>query len=424
MLELQKIIHDVTDPIVVLRRVVDQALCVVPHADGAAVELYRDGHFDYVCTGGRLTPQLGLRLPAAASLSGLATTTGQTQCCSDSEVDERVNLPACRTVGARSLICVPLRRGDEAIGVLKVTSEQPLAFDEADIGILTGLAEFITVSISAASDIARVATAARDWSSTEFVANVLRPGITEDHAARRRIRGVLDSDDFAVVVQPIVRLDSGALVGAEALARFPSPPAQGPDRWFTDAYAAGLGTELELAAARKAINLLGELPPHAYLTVNIGPAAMAAPEFLELVRDSDAERLVVELTEHFAVEDYERLRAALCGLRRAGARLAIDDTGAGFASLAHILKLSPEIIKLDRDLARGIDADPVRRALAAALVDFARQTGAEVVAEGLETDAELATVRELGIDFGQGYLLGKPGPTEALASAAPSQYAA
>jgi EAL domain-containing protein (putative c-di-GMP-specific phosphodiesterase class I) len=423
MLELRKIIHDVTDPIVVLRRVVDQALHVVPHADGAAVELLRDGHFDYVCTGGRLGAQLGLRLPVAGSISGLATTTGATQCCADSEVDKRVNLPACRAVGARSLICVPLRRGDDAIGVLKVTSSQPLAFDDADVAVLNDLAEFITVSITAAADIARVATVARDWPAAEFVANVLEPGIFQDHATRKRVKRILAEDDFAIAVQPIVRLDSGALVGAEALARFPSPPAQGPDRWFADAYASGLGTELELAAARKAINLLGELPPHAYLSINIGPEAMATPEFMDLVTSVDAERLVVELTEHFAVEDYERLRSALCSLRRAGARLAIDDTGAGFASLAHILKLSPEIIKLDRDLARGIDADPVRRALAAALVDFARQTGAQVVAEGLETDAELATVRELGIDLGQGYLLGKPGPTSALARPA-SQFAA
>jgi EAL domain-containing protein (putative c-di-GMP-specific phosphodiesterase class I) len=424
MLELQKIIHDVTDPIVILRRVVEQALHAVPHADGAAVELCRDAHLDYVCANGTLASQVGLRIPLAGSLSGLAIATAKTQYCADSEIDKRVNLVACRTVGARSLICVPLRRDDHTtIGVLKVSASQPLAFDDDDFTILSGLADFITVAISAATELARVATAARDWSSTEFVANVVRPGIFQDHTTRKRIRRVLDEDDFTIAVQPIVRLDSGALVGAEALSRFPAPPAQGPDRWFADAYAAGLGARLELAAARKAINLLGELPPQAYLTINIGPEAMATAEFLDLVRSADAERLVIELTEHFAVEDYERLRAALCGLRRAGARLAIDDTGAGFASLAHILKLSPEIIKLDRGLARGIDTDPVRRALAAALVDFARQTGAQVVAEGLETDAELATVRELGIDLGQGYLLGKPGPTSALAAPA-SQYAA
>lgn len=415
MLELQKIIHDVTDPIVVLRRVVEQALHVVPHADGAAVELYRDGELDYVCAHGTLAPQIGLRLPATASLSGLAISTGRTQYCADSEVDKRVNLPACRKVGARSLICVPLRRDEQPLGILKVTAAEPLAFDDQDFETLSGLADFITVTIGAAADIARVATAARDWQSAEFVANVLQPGVFQDHATRERVRRVLEADDFAIAVQPIVRLDSGALVGAEALARFPSPPVQGPDRWFADAYAAGLGPELELAAARKAINLLGELPPRAYLSVNIGPEALATTEFIDLVVHADAERLVIELTEHFAVEDYERLRSALCRLRRAGARLAIDDTGAGFASLAHILKLSPEIIKLDRDLARGIDADPVRRALAAALVDFAKQTGAQVVAEGLETDAELATVRQLGIDLGQGYLLGKPGPTSALA---------
>jgi EAL domain-containing protein (putative c-di-GMP-specific phosphodiesterase class I) len=417
---LHDIIRAVTDPIVVLHRVVEQSLVAVPHADGAAVELLRAGQFEYVSAGGSLTPFIGTSVPEQGSLSGAATSTGEIQCALDTDDDARVNREACRRVGARSLLCVPLRRGIEPVGVLKVTAGHPDAFDDADVTILARLAEFVSVSITAAADIARVATEAEAWDSpagTAFVANVLHPGSVDRHAASRRVERVLADDAFTVVCQPIVALDSGALVGAEALARFPQPPAQGPDAWFAEAYAAGLGVALELAAIRKAVTLMDHLPHGTYLTVNVGPEVLATPELHDVVVNGrhDPARLVLELTEHFAVEDYERLRHALCGLRRAGARLAIDDTGAGFASLAHILKLSPDIIKLDRDLARGIDQDPIRRSLAAALVAFAGQTGAQVVAEGLETTGELAAVRELGIGFGQGYLLGRPGAPAALA---------
>jgi len=102
-------------------------------------------------------------------------------------------------------------------------------------------------------------------------------------------------------------------------------------------------------------------------------------------------------------------------LRQHGVRLAVDDTGSGFSSFAHIVKLAPDIIKLDIDLVSGIDLDPVRRSLATAVVAFAAETGAKVTAEGIESAAELACVKSLGIHYGQGYFLGRPGPLEALA---------
>jgi EAL domain-containing protein (putative c-di-GMP-specific phosphodiesterase class I)/putative methionine-R-sulfoxide reductase with GAF domain len=417
---LHRVIRDTTDPTVVLQRVTDQALHVVAAADGAAIELLEHGALTYVCTAGTLGHALGLKLRTANTLSGLAIARAVTLRCDDAEADDRVDREACRSVGARSMVCVPLRHphDDEPLGVLKVTSARPAAFGDDDTTTLTRLAGFVAVAISAAADTARVAAEVESFNSlptSTFVANVLDPGIVASTEARRRVERVLEDQAIDIVCQPIVDLEDGALVGAEALARFPqTDPPRGPDGWFADAHAAGLGVRLELVAVRKAVRLLDDLPRDAYLTINVGPDVIATPELAQILAGTDAARIVLELTEHFPVGDYERLRGALCEIRRRGTRLAIDDTGAGFASLAHILKLSPDVIKLDRDLARGIDADPVRRSLAAALVSFSNCTGAQVVAEGLETEAELATVRELGIALGQGYLLGRPGPAQQL----------
>lgn len=417
---LHRVIRDATDPSVVLRRVTDQALHVVAAADGSAIELLEAGELTYVCTAGALGHALGLRLKLAGTMSGLALDRATTLRSDDTETDDRVDRDACRAVGARSMVCVPLRHphDDQPLGVLKVTSGQAAAFSDDDVTTLTRLGDFVAVTISAAADTARVAAEVATFNSlpsTTFVANVLDPTILAGAEARRRVERVLDDKSITMLCQPIVQLEDGALVGAEALARFPeTEPPQGPDRWFADAHAAGLGVRLELIAVRKAVGLLEHLPGDAYLTINVGPDVIAAPELPQILAAADPARVVLELTEHFPVGNYERLRGALCEIRRRGTRLAIDDTGAGFASLAHILKLSPDIIKLDRDLARGIDADPIRRSLAAALVSFAGCTGAQVVAEGLETGGELRTVRELGIALGQGYLLGRPGPPAAL----------
>lgn len=123
--------------------------------------------------------------------------------------------------------------------------------------------------------------------------------------------------------------------------------------------------------------------------------------------------IVLEITEHSTVQDYDKLEYTLRPLRARGMRLAVDDAGAGHSSFRHILRLQPEYIKLDISLTRNIDADPARRALAAALIGFASETGSELIAEGVETEAELATLRALGIHKAQGYLLGRPGTFEA-----------
>ena len=410
-------IHEVTDPMRVMRRVVDQALALITMAEGAVVELADDDTLTYVCAAGNLASAEGTRLGLHDSLSGLAVRTGQTLRCDDSETDGRVDRDACRRVGARSMVCVPLRRGGQAVGVLKVSASHPGAFNDAEVVTLTKLARFITAAIAGASELALAADvldAAEADELTRFVANVLRPGMVGDVEIRRRIEGLLATSAFTIACQPVIDLHSGALVGAEALARFPGPPDQPPDLWFADAARVGLGVPLELAAFRKALKLIGRLPGSCYLAINISPHAVRTPELPVLIEAAGGSRVLVELTEHVRVDDYYQLRQTLAEIRKKGARLAIDDTGAGFASMAHILQLAPDVIKLDRGLTAGVDVDPVRRALAGALVSFAADTGAQVLAEGIETGDEVKVLRELGIRYGQGFYLGRPGPVESL----------
>ena len=225
--------------------------------------------------------------------------------------------------------------------------------------------------------------------ANKFVASVLDPRGLERVAACERIKDVLAERRFTLAYQPIFDLRDGAVFAVEALARFAGEPYRGPDVWLAEAHDAGLGVGVELALLRAAIEQLAELPPDVVLTVNAGPDALAGADIGALFAGAEESRIVVELTEHAAVEDYPRLASALDGLRSAGVRLAIDDAGAGFASLMHILRLAPDFIKLDRQLISGLDVDPAKRSLAASLMRFGEESGATIVAEGVETAAEL-----------------------------------
>jgi EAL domain-containing protein (putative c-di-GMP-specific phosphodiesterase class I) len=175
-----------------------------------------------------------------------------------------------------------------------------------------------------------------------------------------------------------------------------------------------LGIDLELVAARRALRALDRLPAPLYLSVNLAPATILAAGFIQTFGPV-ADRLVIEVTEHAPVHDYDALDHVLEGFRGAGGRLAVDDAGAGFASLRHILRLRPDLIKLDLALTRDIHQDRHRRALAAALRSFAAELGADIVAEGIEQHAELAALAALGVRYGQGYHLGRPAPLPAAA---------
>jgi EAL domain-containing protein (putative c-di-GMP-specific phosphodiesterase class I) len=181
-------------------------------------------------------------------------------------------------------------------------------------------------------------------------------------------------------------------------------------RWFAEADEVGLLHELELAAVGAALAALPALPDHVFLSVNVSPATLATQGFLGLIAASDGARVVVEITEHARIDDYERLREALGAIRALGVRVAIDDAGAGFASLRHILRLEPEFIKLDRTLIDGIESDRSRQALAAGLISFAEKIDATIVAEGIERPAEVEALADLGVRYGQGYFFARPAP--------------
>jgi EAL domain-containing protein (putative c-di-GMP-specific phosphodiesterase class I)/FixJ family two-component response regulator len=225
-----------------------------------------------------------------------------------------------------------------------------------------------------------------------------------------RIRAVLDSGPLSMVFQPIVDLEEDVVVGFEALARFPSAPDRPPETWFTEAAAVGLRLELELAAVKAALAALPEAPVEPYLSVNAMPETLASDGLAELLEAAPAHRLVVEITEHAPVRDYEALNKAMQRMRGRGIRLAVDDAGSGFASLRHILQLAPDIIKIDNALTRNVYKDPARRALAAGLISFASELGATIVAEGIQNRQELDALRDLGVRYGQGFYLGRPGP--------------
>lgn len=232
-----------------------------------------------------------------------------------------------------------------------------------------------------------------------------------------RVRAVLRDGSLMAVWQPIFSLTHGRVVGAEALTRFDPAPAQPPDRWFAEAAEVGLGVDLEILALETALASATSIPRDAYLSLNVSPAVVASGRLLDLFAGCgvSADRIVLELTEHVSVQDYEGLVAPLGRLRGRGVRLAVDDAGAGFASFRHILRLEPDIIKLDQSIVQGITDNPAQRALATAVVLFALEAGPMVVvAEGVETAADLSTVSLLGLDAAQGYHLARPAPAETL----------
>jgi EAL domain-containing protein (putative c-di-GMP-specific phosphodiesterase class I)/CheY-like chemotaxis protein len=228
-------------------------------------------------------------------------------------------------------------------------------------------------------------------------------------ARRGEIERFVAGEGVTMAFQPIIDLASGATLGFEALARFSAPPPRPPNEWFAEAVSLALGVQLELATVSQALRALARVPDGIYLALNCSHRAAVSEELAALLAPH-TDRLVLEITEHEAIEDYDDLVGALAPLRERGTRIAIDDAGAGFASLRHTLHIAPDIVKLDMSLTRGIDGDRTKRALAAAMVSFAEEVGFALVAEGIETREELDALRELGVAGGQGFYLAEPGP--------------
>ncbi|HVE64357.1 MAG TPA: EAL domain-containing protein [Mycobacteriales bacterium] len=227
-------------------------------------------------------------------------------------------------------------------------------------------------------------------------------------AAKVRITEALDQQALDVALQPVVSLTHGRLVGVEALARFRD--GRSPDQWFPESRETGQSLALDLMSFRAALHVLPLLPAGTYLSVNASPELIMDSALRRLLLDDAValESLVLEVTEHVPIHGYDRICEALAPLRERGVRLAVDDTGAGYASFNHVLQLRPDIIKIDRSLIAKITSDPARRSLVTALVLLALDLDASVTAEGVETPSELETLAALGVDDVQGYLLARP----------------
>lgn len=235
-------------------------------------------------------------------------------------------------------------------------------------------------------------------------------GYTASLAQRREaIAEILHAPEtIATVFQPIVSLSDGRTVGFESLSRFRAEPQRRPDQWIAEAHAVGLGLEIEIECVRRAVALRHTLPEGAYMSVNMSPDAVLDPGMDAALGAGDLTGLMIEITEHEAVGDYARLSSRLADYRGRGATVAIDDTGAGHSNLRHVAQLSPDYIKIDRSLIQDIHLDHAKKALVASMVTLERELGAAIVAEGIESPAELQVLRKLGVPFGQGYLLGRP----------------
>jgi EAL domain-containing protein (putative c-di-GMP-specific phosphodiesterase class I) len=307
---------------------------------------------------------------------------------------EAMKLPAARFPRIRSYISVPVRLSDGSLyGTLCAAGLRPdRTLGRRDKSLMDVLAHAAAVVIE-----------------PELLENARRDAI-EGRLARLRAQGGPD-----VVLQPIVDLGSGRRIGAEALSRFPQEWGKAPDLCFADAHSVGQGHELEVLALRGAADHLAHVD--GYVAMNVSPATLLTPPCRQLLAGLPLDRVVLELSEHDQVEDYDALLATLAPLRARGMRLAIDDVGAGFSSLRHIVLTAPDVLKLDRSIVDGVAADPVLRTLVRSMVDFGHGCNARIVAEGVETAEDAHALLELGVDCGQGWHFGRPGSREALDAA-------
>ncbi len=243
--------------------------------------------------------------------------------------------------------------------------------------------------------------------------------------ARETLERLISGDGLAVVMQPIVSVATGLPHAFEALARFQTRGTSSPLHWFALADEFGVRDRLELACLEAAMRFLHERPAGAALTVNLSGPLLLDPRTAALLdRSGSLEGLILELTENSLLEDTPGLHAEISRLLALGVRFAVDDMGAGYSGLRQITTLRPSYLKLDRSLISGIDTDPDRGALVTAMLGYARQTHGHLVAEGVETAAELDALRALGVDLVQGYYLARPGwpwpQVRQLASTPPS----
>jgi EAL domain-containing protein (putative c-di-GMP-specific phosphodiesterase class I) len=299
--------------------------------------------------------------------------------------------------GIKAQAFAPIVSGDDIVGLIIIATDDP-----AEASRFVAELPFVSEAATAAGTILAPALVAR---------RRLR-------SAEVRIAGTIASGAFHPVFQPIVDLGSSVTVGFEALTRFNT--GEGPERVFADAARVGLGLDLEAATLAASVRDAARLPAHAWLSLNVSPTFLSRPATLIEILGHRTRPITIEITEHDIIDDYAPIHAAIRALGP-DVRLAVDDAGAGVANFRHLVELRPGLVKIDAGLIRGVNTDVSRQALIVGLVHFAAVSGAEVLAEGVETQAELETVQRLGVTLGQGYLLARPARVEEWLQATPAE---
>jgi len=297
-----------------------------------------------------------------------------------------VNDERFTALGLKAQAYAPIVSGREIVGIVIIATADPAQ------------AQHLVADLPSVNEAAAVA-------DTILAPALMTRRLTE--ASRVRIAEIIATRAFRPVFQPIVDLQTGMTVGFEALTRFSS--GDFPDRVFSEAAKAGIGSQLEVATLTAAVRDAASLPPLAWLSLNVSPSLLGDYAELARVLAGRTRPIILEVTEHERIDDYPRLHAAM---RAFGpdVRLAVDDAGAGIANFQHLVDLRPDLVKIDAGMIRGVETDPSRQALIVGLVHFAEASGAQVLAEGIETQPEQDMVRRLGVTLGQGFLMARPAP--------------
>lgn len=293
-----------------------------------------------------------------------------------------------KAAGIRAAGYAPLRHAGRAVGLLAVATLDPRGVNVLERH-LSALAHFGALA-----------------------SGLLGPGLAarqHDADLQAELQRVITQKAFSPVFQPVVRLADRRPIAYEALTRFNDGIS--PERRFADAEAVGLGVDLETATLRAVMEAADALPRDLTLSVNVSPRLVTDHGALRELLAQTSRPMILEITEHEPIADYDAFREAVSGLDVA-VDWAVDDAGAGYASLRHIIELRPQYVKLDHGLVRGVNADPIRQALIAGMLHFAGSIGLSIIAEGIEAEAERLTLHGLGIDLGQGFLFGAPKPAQ------------
>ncbi|HEY6783078.1 MAG TPA: EAL domain-containing protein, partial [Candidatus Dormibacteraeota bacterium] len=302
-------------------------------------------------------------------------------------------------LGAGPLLAAPIADGDALLGVLfawgpSVVSQRTL------VETLAALAGFAWSRVNKSTDVVQERIDAASPASSDVGKNVLE---------------LLAPSAIRAALQPLVRLRDRCVLGYEALCRFsPRPGLSNPDELFVAATVVDMKREVDTACLVAAFAAAAQTVP-ATLFVNVTVETLvegrSSGDRLSRLADSASvspSDVVLEVSERTPISDLNRLRRVVADLRQRGFRIAIDDAGAGYASMLVIAEVQPEFVKIDRLLIHGVDVSAARRALVVSLLSFGAHINARVIAEGIETDAELQTLLSLGVQFGQGWHLGRP----------------